>query len=144
MMIRGFDPTERRAVTVVECAIVYPVTILLLVAIIILGVGVFRYEQVATLAREGARYASVHGATYASESGSPYATSDSVLTNVINPLAVGLNPNNLSCAVTFSPSPPTNTTPCTVTVQVSYTWTPEGFFQSSFTIQSTSIMPVSY
>jgi Flp pilus assembly protein TadG len=145
MIVRYIEQARRRGTTVVECAIVYPLTMLLLVATLVLGIAVFRYQQLATLAREGARYASVHGAMYASETGNSYATSATVLTNAVNPLAVGLNTNNLSCTVTWSPSsPPTTTTPGTVSVQLSYTWTPEGFFTSPFTIHSTSTMPVSY
>ena len=49
---------------------VYPVTILLLLGTVVLGLGVFRYQQVQCLAREGARYASVHGPQYAADSGS--------------------------------------------------------------------------
>ena len=55
----------RRGVTLVECAIIYPLTLLLVLAIIIGGLGMFRYQEVASLAREGARYASVRGAKYA-------------------------------------------------------------------------------
>jgi Flp pilus assembly protein TadG len=54
----------RFGATVVECAIVYPVTFLLLLGIVIGGMGIFRYQEVASLARSGARYASTHGAQY--------------------------------------------------------------------------------
>ncbi len=36
--------------------------------------GIYRYQQVASLAREGARYASVHGSQYAADTGNAAAT----------------------------------------------------------------------
>ena len=59
---------------------VYPLTILLLLGTVVLGLGVFRYQQLQCLAREGARYASVHGPQYAADSGNAYATNQTVLT----------------------------------------------------------------
>jgi Flp pilus assembly protein TadG len=144
MIVRGKRPSIRRGTTVVECAIVYPVTMFLLIGTLLLGVAVFRYQQIAALAREGARYASVHGATYASETGEPYATSSSVQTNAVDPLAVGLNTNNITCTLTWTPNPPSTSTPTTVSVELEYTWTPGVYFRSPLTVQSTSVMPVSY
>jgi hypothetical protein len=60
-MTRRRQLGARAAVTAVECAIVLPVTFFLLFALVVGGMGVFRYQEVATLAREGARYASTHG-----------------------------------------------------------------------------------
>lgn len=131
-----------RGVSAVEAAVVYPVTILLLLGTVVLGLGVFRYTQLQGLAREGARYASVHGPQYAADSGNAYATNQTVL-SYVETLAVGLETNNLSCAVTWSPSPPTTTTPSTVSVKLTYDWVPEGYFQT-LTISTTSVMPVTY
>jgi Flp pilus assembly protein TadG len=132
----------RRGTTAVEAAVVYPVTILLLVGTVVLGLGVFRYQQIQCLAREGARYASVHGPQYAADSGNAYATNSTVL-SYIETLAVGLQTNDLSCTVTWSPNPPTTTTPSTVSVELTYTWVPEGYFTST-TLSATSVMPVTY
>jgi Flp pilus assembly protein TadG len=142
MIIRKRGGFFRRGVSAVECAIVYPLTILLLLGTVILGLGVFRYQQVQSLAREGARYASVHGPTYASENNTTYATSTTVLA-YIETLAVGLETNNLGCTVTWSPNPPASSPPSTVSVQLTYNWVPEGYFQT-ITFSSTSIMPVTY
>jgi Flp pilus assembly protein TadG len=139
---RKKDLLRKRGVSAVEAAVVYPVTILLLLGTVVLGLGVFRYQQIQSLAREGARYASVHGPQYAADSGNPYATSSTVLT-YIETLAVGLDNSKLSCTVTWSPSPPTTTTPSLVTVQISYDWVPEGYFQS-MTLSASSVMPVTY
>ena len=64
-----------------------------LVGTVVLGLAVFRYEQLQALAREGARYASVHGPQYASDTGNSYATSQTVLTYV-ETMAVGLQAND--------------------------------------------------
>ncbi len=134
----------RRGISVVEAAVVYPVTLLLLMGTVILGLGVYRYQQLLSLVREGARYASVHGPEYASEQNTTYASNSTVF-SAIEPLAAagGLQTSNLSCTVTWSPSPPTSSPPSTVTVQVTYDWVPEGYFQSvTWTVSST--MPVTY
>ena len=133
----------RRGTSAVEAAVVYPVTILLLIGTVVLGLGVFRYQQVQCLAREGARYASVHGPQYAADSQKPYATSQDVLDYITHNLAVGLQTNDLSCTVTWSPNPPTTSTPSTVSVYLTYTWNPEAYF-TSMTVSATSVMPVTY
>lgn len=142
MLIRTHGPPDRRGTSVVEAAIVFPVTLLLLVGSLSLGLGVFRYQQVQALAREGARYASVHGPQYASDTGNSYATSQTVLTHV-ETLAAGLQANKLTCTLTWSPTPPTTTTPALASVQLTYNWVPEAYFQS-FNLTSTSVMPVTY
>jgi Flp pilus assembly protein TadG len=144
VIVRPVAQPKRRGASLVEAAIVYPTTMLLMIATLVLGLAVFCYQQIAALAREGARYASVHGATYASESGQPYATSSTVMTNAIDPLIVGLNKNNLTCTVTWSPNPPSTSSPTTVTVELVYVYQMEAYFNSSFTLQSTSVMPVTY
>jgi hypothetical protein len=47
----------------VELALVFPLFVMVLVGIIILGLGVFYQQQVTNAAREAARYASIHSAT---------------------------------------------------------------------------------
>jgi Flp pilus assembly protein TadG len=128
---------RRRGLSAVECAAVYPVAILLLVGTLIMGLGVFRYQQLQFLARLGARYASVHGPTYASESGQSKASTSTVLAYVKG-MAVGLD--GLDCtAVTYSAT----TVPCTVSVTLAYTWKPGKLF-SPMTWTVTSTMPVTY
>ena len=60
---------QRLAVVSVEAAFVFPVVIFLILAIVIGSMAVFRYQEVASLAREGSRYASLHGATYQQNTG---------------------------------------------------------------------------
>ena len=145
MMIRSRNRDRRRGVSAVEAGVVYPITMLVLIGQLVLGIGVFRYEQLQFLAREGARYASVHGPTYASEnssSGATIATPAQIQSNVITPLGAGMT--GVSCTVTWNPNPPTTTTASTVTVQLSYSWVPEALFKTSTTFTASSTMPVVY
>ncbi len=123
---------RRRGTTVLV-----PVAILLRLGTFVLGVGIFKYQQLRSLAREVARYASVHGPLYASENSQPMASTSTVLTNVQG-LAVGLD--GLDCpAVTYSAT----ALPCTVSVTLTYTWTP-GWLTDPMTWTVTSTMPVRY
>jgi Flp pilus assembly protein TadG len=136
--------TGRRGAAALEAAVVYPVAMLLLVGTLVLGIGVFRYEQLQALAREGARYASVHGPTYASDQNSSYATNATVLT-YIETMTAGMQQNSLGCTVTWAPNPPTKSSPSAVTVQLTYSWVPEAFFQAQAgTMTASSTMPVTY
>jgi len=130
---------RRRGTAVLEQAIVFPLMILLFLGIFISGLGVFRYQQISMLAREGARWASVHGPTYQAENPSaPTPTSQLVYTNAVAPKMVGLNPAELTCVLT-----PMTATATTATVTVTYYWVPESLF-SPITFSSTSTMPITY
>src|SRR2546423_846727 len=61
----------RRGITVIECAVVYPVTFLLLLGLVIGSMGIFRYQEAAAWPRAGARYASPHGNAYRKDTGQP-------------------------------------------------------------------------
>jgi Flp pilus assembly protein TadG len=131
-------PSGRRAargVTLVEVAITAPITFLLLIGLIVGSLGTFRYQQVATLAREGATYASNHGPYYQSRYGFRKATSETVLSNVIIPLAAGLDTSALHCTLTY------DTSANTATVKLDYDWLPEGLLPAT-KLSSTSVMPI--
>lgn len=53
----------RRGQALVELALVFPLLVLLIAGIIVIGIGIFYQQQVTNAAREAARYASVHSAT---------------------------------------------------------------------------------
>ncbi len=128
---------DQRGVSAVEAAVVYPVTLLLLIGTMVVGLGNFRYQQLQSLAREGARYASVRGPNYAAATGNSQATAAAVQTHVQG-LSAGMS--GLECtAVTYSAA----TDPCTVSVTLTYTWKPEGYFKP-MTWTVTSTMPVTY
>lgn len=137
MIIRGRPFGNRRGGTALECALVYPVALLLLLGTIVIGLGIFQYQQLQALAREGARYASVHGPAYKAATGNSEASTTSVLT-YLDGLEVGLNGFNCT-NVSYSAT----TLPCTVTVTLTYTWKPAAVVSStSWTLSST--MPVTY
>ena len=102
---------------------------------IILGLGLFRQQQIARLSRAGARWAAVHGSTYQSEQGKSAPTGSDVLSNVVTPKMVGLDSKALTCNLTM--------TSTTATVTITYKWTPEGYF-SAVTLSSTSVQPITY
>jgi Flp pilus assembly protein TadG len=68
MLLRS-SRQRRTGVTVIECAVIYPVVFMLLLGLVIGGMGVFRFHEVSALARAGARYASTHGYAYRTDAG---------------------------------------------------------------------------
>jgi Flp pilus assembly protein TadG len=60
---------RRFGTTVVQCAVVYPAVFLLILGLVVGSLGVFRFQEVANLARSAARYASTHGAQYRKDAG---------------------------------------------------------------------------
>jgi len=129
----NYRHTPRRGVTVVEVAITAPVAFLLVIGLIVGGLGTFRYQQVATLAREGSTYAALHSPFYENRTGQPRATSDTVMTNAILPVAAGLDSSALHCTLTF------DTGANTATIKLDYNWLPEGLLPP-VTLSSTSVM----
>jgi Flp pilus assembly protein TadG len=147
-------PQRRSGATVVECAFVYPVLFLLVLGLMVGAGGIFRYSQLASLAREGARYAAVHGGQYAQEMNVTAPTPDQIFNNVIAPMAVGFDTTQLNYSITYNASnwpyqttldSNNNVVPIqnTVTVTLTYQWVPEAFL-GGVTLSSTSVMPMSY
>lgn len=141
---------RRRAATTVEFAAVVPVLLLLLFGLVVGGLGIFRYHQVAHLAREAARYASVRGLDYSRETGNPPATQESIYHHVVLANAAGLDPTCLTCEVTWDTSnapkrvnADMSVTTNVVEVTVSYKWFPEAYF-GGVTLKSKSRMPMSF
>jgi Flp pilus assembly protein TadG len=142
---------SRRAVSLVECAVVYPTVLLLLLGLAVGGAGIFRYQEVASLAREAARYGSTHGAQYRQDAG--LATGDAsawttdIYTNALAPNIVALDSSALSYTVTWptviNQSDKSDNWPgSTVTVTISYQWFPEVYLVGPLTLTSTSSMPI--
>src|SRR5262249_26080644 len=145
---------RRPGATLLEHALILPTLLTLFLGMVVIGLGVFRYQQMVTLAREGARYASVHGAQYAAETGNPAATPADVYNQAILPMAVGLDVGSLSYSVTWpngnapvyadpNSTPPFQPVGATVVVTVTYIWVPEALFGGA-TLSSTSVMPMQY
>lgn len=145
-------PARRPGAALVELAIIYSVLFLVLFGLILGAIAVFRYQQVAQLAREGSRWAAVHGADWAREQGKPPTTPNDVYENAIRPRAVAMEPSKLSYAVAWDTSqkpyhtvvrddlvvPVTNN----VIVTVNYQW--DGFLFGPVTLKSTSVSSMHY
>jgi Flp pilus assembly protein TadG len=151
-MLRNIHSRHRRGTTAVEFAIVCPILFFLLFATIVGSLGVFRYQQVAAVAREGARWACVHGGQYEQDTRKPAATPEDIFNKVILPAATMLRPEHLSCSVTWDQSnlplqvaedveePFGNT----VTVTVTYQWFPEMLLIGPYTLTSSSTSQMIY
>ena len=100
MMLRR--KKERSGTILVESAFVYPVLFLTLLATILLGLAVFRFQQVTHMAREGSRWASVHGEQYAKENNTTAATPQDVYDKAIAPFGAGMQPEAITYEVTWS------------------------------------------
>jgi Flp pilus assembly protein TadG len=144
---------RRPGATLVESALVLSAALLLIIGLMVLGLGVFRYQQTAAVAREAARWASVHGGLYAQEMGRPAATQASVKNQVIPQYSTGLDPNaitaftvtwdNASEMPIYFDSVKQVSKSNAVHVTISYRWIPEAFL-GGITLTSTSEMPISY
>jgi Flp pilus assembly protein TadG len=145
---------KRSGATLVECAIVYPVVFLLLLGMVVGAAGIFRYSQLASMAREGARYASVHGAQYAKENNVTPPTPADIFNNAITPMGTTFDPTQLNYSITYNTDNwPFHTTTDTsnnvvpiqntVTVTLTYQWLPEAFL-GGITLTSTSVMVMYY
>jgi Flp pilus assembly protein TadG len=142
----------------IEVAIELPILFLFIIGMVVVGLAIFRYQQVAELAREGARYASVHGTQYAADTGNAAATASDVYNNAILPVAVGLDPSAITYSVAWNSSnsptsanpnstPPGTPITNTVTVTVTYTWSGVYIYHVgnlALSSKGTSTMPMSY
>jgi Flp pilus assembly protein TadG len=144
---------RRQGSTVIEFAIVGPVALFLLIGLLVGAMGTFRYQEVAYLARQASRYASVRGTRYATETGQPAASAQDIYNNAIVAQNVGLDLSQLTYSVTWNadnnPSHTQTTTSgqqVTVTnkvrVTITYQWIPEAYL-GGITMTSTSETPMS-
>jgi Flp pilus assembly protein TadG len=166
---------RRRGAHLVETAFVFPVLAGLLLSLIVGAMGVFRYQEVAYLAREAARFAATHAGQYQKENAAaiaagtlPNVTDSYLTTNIVQAKAVNLDTSQLQVTVNFntasgsfdwddtadngsrwpySPASVNGTnysTTNTVSVTVTYQWYPEWLLGGSYTLTSTSVVPVCY
>lgn len=141
----------RRAATIVECAFVLPTIFFLLFGLLVGTMGVFRYQEIATLAREGARYASTHGYQYRKDSNLEMGTkeewSKEIYEKGIKPKLVALDPSRVEYEVKWPDvinqvGKPDNWPGSKVDVTVTYTWIPEWRLAGPIKLTSTSSMPI--
>ncbi len=151
-MIRRCPREQRSAFIASESLVVLPTLFFLIIATVVGGYGVFRYQQIAMLAREGARWASVHGGQYQRDTGNAAATPSDVYNNAIAPYATSLDLSQLTYSVSWNSSNMPYTvngdyekpTGNTVTVTINYNWLPEMYLVGPITLSSTSTVPMSY
>jgi Flp pilus assembly protein TadG len=151
---------RRSGAHTVEFAVIAPVVFFLVFAIIEGSTVIFEYEEVASLTREGARWASVHGYQYQLNNNAAKTTASDVYTNAIQPHAVMLVLNNvngsgpLAYSVSWQDAGQSefyyDSTSNTfkqnfVTVTVTYKWSAIAnlFPVSSMSLRSTTTMPIS-
>ncbi len=151
----------RKASATLEFAVVFPVLLFLLLALIVGGMGVFHYQQVAALAQEACRYSCVRGAEFQKDSNQPSPTQEQVLQQSISPLAVGMDSSGLllhlqwidqglNAVQDWDGAPKTvkslnkqgEYVTNTVRATVTYTWSP-GILIGSLTLTSTYEIPMS-
>jgi Flp pilus assembly protein TadG len=160
---------RRRGAAVVEFAIVAPVVVLIIFGLMVGGLGVARYQEIAHLARECTRYASTHGGNYQREgidqqTGVPAVASVSDLHSFLAGKAVLLDPSKIQIDLswtapsgmtpanipTYVDTDPNLATPGQVVIQnnvivtLQYDWFPEAYLVGPITLTSTSEMPMSY
>jgi Flp pilus assembly protein TadG len=152
---------RRGAALTLEAAIVLPVMLVMLFGLMVGGMGVFRYQQVACLAHEAARYASVRGSYYQNDTGQSSPTTAQILQTAVLPMLVGMDPDQLSITVQWinqgsNTAYDWDTAPKSVKsinslgeyvtnsvrVTVTYQWSP-GIFVGSVTMTSVSELPMS-
>jgi Flp pilus assembly protein TadG len=173
-MLRRSPRPRRQGGVIMESALIYPISFFLLFALMVGGMGIFRYQEVAHLARECARFASTHGGTYAKENASAIAAKtlptvdEQYLKDLVANNSVSLDKTKLSVQVNISTNTGTydwddtsdtkNRSPTsstvknnaqvtmqnTVSVTVGYQWMPELYLVGPITLQSTAVMPMSY
>jgi hypothetical protein len=144
---------KRTGATVIESAVVYPLVFLFTIVFIVAILGVFRYQEVATLSREACRYAIVHGTDYGKDFKVTPPTPSDIYDQVIKPKSIALDPSQLSYTFTYNQSnAPVRSAVIngnvtyvynTVTVVVTYQWVSEVFF-GGITLTSSSSMQMSY
>jgi Flp pilus assembly protein TadG len=143
----------RRAATTIELAMIAPAVFFVLLGLIVGGMGVFRYQQLAHLTREASRWAALHGTDYAKASGLPAATAADVYNTIILPNAGAMNASRLNYSVTWNTSNDPYRTATVggkvvrinniVTVSISYQWIPEVYL-GGVTLASSSSNPVTF
>jgi len=142
---------KRAGTTAVECAVVLPLLLLLFIGLAVGTSGVFRFQEVATLAREGARYGSTHGYQYRKDAGLGMGTAEDwrkdIYEKAIKPKVTGLDRSKLTVTVTWpdvinQEGKPDNWPGSKVDVKVRYQWLPEVFLIGPYYLESTSSMPI--
>jgi Flp pilus assembly protein TadG len=155
--------SPRRGAVTLEIAVMIPLLLVLLLGILVGGMGVFRYQQVASLSREAARHAAVKGATWEMDTGNTSPTRNQIIQDVVRARAVSMEPAKLALTIEWidgvngnvvawdsSSKAPRSITAAgqpvanRLRVTVTYQWLPEWFLAGPITMQSVSEVPMSF
>jgi Flp pilus assembly protein TadG len=155
--------TRRRGTTLVEVAFVQPVWFTLVFGILLGGVMIFNYQQVAWMSREASRWASVRGNQYSQETGQASPAQVDIQQTVVLPRATGMDPSQLTVQVFLIDGSAGTATAWDssdksvyavlsdgskvanrVRVIVTYTWKPTVMNASPITMQSASEVPMAF
>jgi hypothetical protein len=117
-------------------AIVGPLAFLMVIGLMIGCLGIFRYNQVAALAHEGARWAAVRGRNFEKINHRKPITSEDIRANVVVPRAAGIDLNRLECTMSLDKDH------TVVSVTIRYLWLPEAYF-GKLTLSDTATTLVS-
>jgi Flp pilus assembly protein TadG len=154
---------HRHGVMALESAFVIPLMIFMLLGMVIGGMGVFRFQQVACQAREAARFASVHGGDFQLFTNAVSPTEKEIFQQAVEPMGAGMAVESLTLqiqwldqstgkayawdsaskdvlSITALGEYVTNT----VRVTVSYQWMPGFLGIGPLSLQSTSEIPMAY
>jgi Flp pilus assembly protein TadG len=161
-MIYRTKARARMAAAALESAVVLPVMFFLLLFLIVGGMLVFRYQQVACQAREAARWACVRGGDYQRDLNQLSPTQQQIMNQSVLPLAEGMDPNSLTIQVQWidrgtnvaqdwdsAPKDVKSITPLgeyvsnSVRVTITYVYSP-GILMGSVSLQSVSELPMAY
>ncbi len=156
-------PCRRRGAVTLEAAIVYPALFALLFGLIVGGLGVYRYQMVACMARAAARYAAVRGSDYQLATNQASPTQQEIAQTTVVPLAAAMDTTQLSTTVELIDGvtgaatswDSSNKAPVSlnasrqpvanrVRVTVTYSWYPEILVGGPVTLQSVSETPMSF
>lgn len=154
---------QRTGAVALETALVLPIMFALLFGIIVGGMGVFRYQQVACQAREAARWTCVRGADWAAETGKSSPSSSDIRNQAVLPYAAGMSGTALSVEVLWvdattgdtvawddSSQIPRSTNAANevvanrIRVTTTYTWSPKFLWFGPWKLRSVSEMPMQF
>jgi hypothetical protein len=154
--------TLRHAATTLESAVTLPIMFFLVLFLIIGGMLVFRYQQVACQAREAARWACVRGGDYQKDFNQASPTQQQILEQSVLPLAEGMDSSSLSIRVQWidkgnsvvqdwdsaskdvkSITPLGEYVSNSVRVTITYVYSP-GMLLGPVSLQSVSELPMAY
>ena len=154
---------SRHGAITVEAAVVFPVFVVFLLGLIVGGMGVFCYQQVACQACEAARWASVRGGDYQRATDLPSPTQQQIFEQAVAPFMAGMDPAQIAIQVVWVDQGTGTAYPWdsaakdvlsingqgeyvtnTVCVTINYQWTPNILGIGSISLSSICEIPMSF